>query len=60
MLLLIGSTAYHFRLGLQVFVEDYLKGAGRAAALVALNFFTAGVVVWAGFSILKLALGVAA
>lgn len=60
MLLLIGSTAYHFRLGLQVFVEDYLKGAGRAAALVALNFFTAGVVVWAAFSILKLALGVAA
>lgn len=60
MLLLIGSTAYHFRLGLQVFTEDYVKGAGRAALLVLLNFFTVAIVVWAAFSILKVALAAAA
>ena len=60
LLLLIGSTAYHFRLGLQVFTEDYVKGAGRAALLVLLNFVTIAVVVWAAFSILKIALTAAA
>jgi len=59
-LLLIGSTAYHFRLGLQVFTEDYVKGAGRAALLVALNFFAVAIVVWAAFSILKVAFTAAA
>lgn len=60
LLLLIGSTAYHFRLGLQVLIEDYAKGPARAAWLVLLNFFTFTVVIWAVLSILKLALAAAA
>lgn len=60
LLLLVGSTAYHFRLGLQVFTEDYVKGAGRAALLVLLNFFTVAIVVWAAVSILKVAFAAAA
>lgn len=60
MLLLIGSTAYHFRLGLSVFAEDYSKGANRAALIVAINFFAITVAVWAAYSILKIALPAAA
>lgn len=60
LLLLIGSTVYHFRLGLQVFAEDYTKGASRAVALVAINFFAFTVAVWAVFSILKVAFGITA
>ncbi len=60
LLLLIGSTVYHFRLGLQVFAEDYTKGASRAATLVAINFFAFAVATWAVFSILKLAFAAAA
>lgn len=60
LLLLIGSTVYHFRLGLQVFAEDYTKGVSRAASLVAINFFALAVGVWAVFSILKVAFAAAA
>ncbi len=60
LLLLIGSTVYHFRLGLTVFAEDYTKGASRAAALVAINFFAFAVATWAVFSILKVAFAAAA
>ncbi|MCW3847238.1 succinate dehydrogenase, hydrophobic membrane anchor protein [Sphingomonas sp. LB-2] len=60
LLLLVGATVYHFRLGLQVLIEDYAKGAGRAVWLVVLNFFAFTVAIWAVLSILKLALGAAA
>ncbi len=55
--LLIISTFWHARLGLQVFIEDYAHGANRVAALIALNL-----VVFAGagfglFCIIRLALG---
>lgn len=55
MLLLIGSTFYHFRLGLQVLIEDYTHGAARTAWMIALNFFTLGAGAVALFSILKIA-----
>jgi succinate dehydrogenase / fumarate reductase membrane anchor subunit len=60
LLLLVGSTVYHFRLGLQVFAEDYTKGASRAATLVLVNFFALAVGTWAVFSILKVAFAAAA
>lgn len=55
MLLLITSTFYHFRLGLQVLIEDYTHGAARTAWMIALTFFTLGAGAIALFSILKIA-----
>jgi len=55
LILLVASTFYHFRLGLQVLIEDYLHGPGRFAAMVALSFFTLGAAAIAIFSILKIA-----
>lgn len=55
MLLLIVSVFYHFRLGLQVLIEDYQKGTSRIVGLLALNFFTVGSAVIAIFAILKVA-----
>ena len=57
MLLLIASVFYHFRLGLQVVIEDYAHDANRVVLMVLLNLFvfvTAGIAI---FSILKLAFG---
>jgi succinate dehydrogenase / fumarate reductase membrane anchor subunit len=56
MILLIISVFYHFRLGLQVLIEDYQHGESRVALLVLLNFFTIAAAVIAIFSILKIAL----
>jgi len=55
MLLLIVSVFYHFRLGLQVLIEDYQKGTSRVVLMLALNFFTVGSAVIAIFAILKVA-----
>ena len=60
MLLLIASVFYHFRLGLQVLIEDYTHNESRVVAMLALNLFvlvTAGIAI---FSILKIAFGAAA
>ena len=57
MLLLVGSVFYHFRLGLQVVVEDYAHKESRFVAMVLLNLFTAVVAGTAIFSILKIAFG---
>jgi succinate dehydrogenase / fumarate reductase membrane anchor subunit len=60
MVLLIVSVFYHFRLGLQVVIEDYQHNESRVIAMVLLNFFvvaTAGIAI---FSILKIAFGAAA
>ncbi len=58
MLLLIVSVFYHFRLGVQVFIEDYLhEEGGKLAALLALNFYALGGAAAAVFCVFKIALG---
>ena len=60
MILLIVSVFYHFRLGLQVVIEDYQHGEKRVAYMLALNFFTVATAATAIFAILKVAFGAAA
>ncbi|HEX8301243.1 succinate dehydrogenase, hydrophobic membrane anchor protein [Sphingomonas sp.] len=55
LILLVVSTFYHFRLGLQVVIEDYQHDETRVVALVALNFFTLAAATTAIFAILKTA-----
>jgi succinate dehydrogenase / fumarate reductase, membrane anchor subunit len=53
MALLVASVFWHFRLGLQVVIEDYQHDETRVVALVALNFYA--MAAFAIFSILKIA-----
>ncbi len=55
MLLLIVSVFYHFRLGLQIVIEDYSHAEIRVVLMILLNFFVIGTGTIAIFSILKLA-----
>ena len=55
LILLVISTFYHFRLGLQVVIEDYQHDETRIVAIVALNFFTLAAAIAAIFAILKTA-----
>lgn len=58
MLLLIVSVFWHFRLGLQVFIEDYLhKESSKLLAILALNFYALAGAAVGVFSVLKIALG---
>lgn len=60
MLLLIVSTFWHLKLGLQVVVEDYVHEEGwRFMSITLLNFLTVGGAALALFSILKIAFGAA-
>ena len=56
MILLIVSVFYHFRLGLQVLIEDYQHDESRVVTMVLLNFFTITAAAIAIFSILRIAL----
>lgn len=62
MVLLVANVCWHFRLGLQVFIEDYVHEEGlKAAALIALKFYAVALAAVGIFSILKIAFtGVAA
>jgi len=60
MMLLVISVFYHFRLGLQVVIEDYQHDEKRVAAMIALNFFTVATAAIAIFAILRIAFGAAA
>ena len=55
LILLVASVFYHFRLGLQVCIEDYSHGPGRIAWIVLLNAFTIVAAGIAIFSILSIA-----
>ncbi|SNS49593.1 succinate dehydrogenase subunit D [Sphingomonas laterariae] len=58
LVLLTISVFWHLRIGLQVFIEDYVHDDGlRVAALLALNFYAVGAAALAIFSILKIAFG---
>lgn len=58
MLLLIGSVFYHFRLGVQVMIEDYFhEEGGKLAIIMALNFYVVAGAAIAAFAILKIAFG---
>ena len=59
MALLILSVFYHFRLGLQVAIEDYAHHEGRIVFMVLLNLFTVALGATALFAILKVAFGAA-
>lgn len=61
MILLVISTFWHARLGLQVLIEDYVESAGtRFACLAALNLAVIGGAAFAIFSVASLAFGGAA
>ena len=60
MALLIASVFYHFRLGLQVVIEDYSHKESRFVLTVVVNVFTLATAGTAIFSILKVAFGAAA
>lgn len=55
MILLVVSVFSHFRLGLQVVIEDYQHDANRVLMLVLLNFFTVAAGALAIFCVLKIA-----
>ncbi len=57
LVLLTVNVFWHFRLGLQVVIEDYVHENGsRLAALIALNFYAVGGAALAIYAILKIAL----
>ena len=61
MLLLIVSTFWHLKQGLQVVIEDYVhEEGGKLFTITLLNFFAIGGAATAIFSVLKIAFGGAA
>ena len=57
MMLLVISVFWHFRMGLQVVIEDYVHEEGsKFACLTALTFYTLGSAAFALFAIAKIAL----
>lgn len=57
MLLLIVSTFWHLRLGLQVVADDYVHTASRFGLSIAIGFFSIAAATLAIFSVLRIALG---
>ena len=59
MLLLIVSVFWHLRLGMQMFIEDYVHGQMRVVCMLVLNFYVLAGAAAAAFAVLKIALGAA-
>lgn len=58
MLLLIVSTFWHLKLGLQVVVEDYVHDGGlKAFSIILVNFFAIALGALAFYSVLSIAFG---
>ena len=57
MLLLIIAVFWHFRLGVQVMIEDYVHGQARVVAMLALNFYAIAGAAAAVIAVLKIAFG---
>lgn len=58
MLLLVLSTAWHMRLGVQVMLEDYVGSPGsRRLLLLLLDLYAVAVAATSAFAILKIAFG---
>lgn len=58
LVLLILTTFWHLRMGVQVMIEDYVHSEGaKMLCLVALTFYTIATGAIALFSVLKIALG---
>ena len=56
MILLIVSTCWHLRLGLQVFIEDYAhEPSAKLPLLIILNFYAIAAAALGTFAVLKLA-----
>lgn len=60
MMLLVVSVFWHFRLGLQVLIEDYVHEEGsKLFCLVLLNFYVIGAAALSLFSVARIAFGAA-
>ena len=59
MLLFIGASAWHMKIGMQVVIEDYVHNEmAKLAAIMANNFFSVAVALASIYAILKLSSGV--